>query len=314
MIIRDAKSEDKDAIVSVLKASLGEADLPLSNKIWNYKHENNPFGKSQVLLAVENGEVVGVRAFMKWNWQLGEESFIAYRAVDTATHPNHQGKGIFKKLTLEAVNIVNKNSGNFIFNTPNDQSRPGYLKMGWKTVGKVSVGIKPALNSFYKLSNESEEYKIEKVNEQSTYKLCNIWNEKLKTTKKLFTPKSPNYLYWRYENNPLQKYEVFSNDNIYITGYIKKRGRIRELRIAECIYKNISYRDEILKTVRKWSSKFGAQFITFSPFLAKNILWGIHGGYGPVLTLRELNIEHTQIQNISHIKNWASSLGDLELF
>ena len=31
-----------------------------------------------------------------------------------------------------------------MFNTPNDQSRPGYLKMGWQVVGRVPIGVRPA--------------------------------------------------------------------------------------------------------------------------------------------------------------------------
>ncbi len=29
-----------------------------------------------------------------------------------------------------------------VFNTPNDQSRPGYLKMGWSEVGRVPVAVR----------------------------------------------------------------------------------------------------------------------------------------------------------------------------
>ena len=31
----------------------------------------------------------------------------------------------------------------FVFNTPNDQSRPGYLRMGWRDVGRVPAAFRP---------------------------------------------------------------------------------------------------------------------------------------------------------------------------
>ena len=31
----------------------------------------------------------------------------------------------------------------FVFNTPNDKSRPGYLKMGWEEVGRVPITVRP---------------------------------------------------------------------------------------------------------------------------------------------------------------------------
>ena len=68
----------------------------------------------------------------------------AVRAVDTATHPDHQGKGIFTKLTLGAIPDLRDDGVDAIFNTPNDKSRPGYLKMGWSQVGRVPVGVRVA--------------------------------------------------------------------------------------------------------------------------------------------------------------------------
>lgn len=65
------------------------------------------------------------------------------RAVDTATLPSHQGKGIFSKLTMAAVDELTDAGVSAVFNTPNDKSRPGYLKMGWHQVGRVPVKIQP---------------------------------------------------------------------------------------------------------------------------------------------------------------------------
>ena len=31
-----------------------------------------------------------------------------------------------------------------MFNTPNDQSRPGYLKLGWREIGRPSIAARPA--------------------------------------------------------------------------------------------------------------------------------------------------------------------------
>ena len=123
MIIRQVKQEDTNSIIVLLQASLGESLLKKSAEIWNFKHVINPFGESTVLLAEEYSQILGVRAFMTWRWQMGTQVWNAYRAVDTATHPNHQGKGIFKKLTLQALEVVKQKGDCFIFNTPNNQSR-----------------------------------------------------------------------------------------------------------------------------------------------------------------------------------------------
>lgn len=316
MIIREAKPTDVAEIVDVLKASLGEADLPLSEDIWDYKHVQNPFGKSITLVAVEDERIIGVRAFMRWEWKYKETSFHTYRAVDTATHPDYRGKGIFKKLTLKAVEVAKEMDGDFIFNTPNDQSRPGYLKMGWQTSGKLRVGIRLSWLSFWKLWKNNQEYDISyKTSKKELENLCNAWNSELESGLGLFTPKSQEYLYWRYENNPLQHYEVFSGNGIYLAASVKKRKNIKELRVVECLVedKKAGFK-EAKDLINRWSTKFGVQVISYSPQLMK---WGgpsISGSIGPILTTRNLNLAIAEKPEMSRAEKWAYSLGDLELF
>lgn len=316
MEIREAIENDIPSIVQVLKASLGETDLPLSEEIWKYKHENNPFGKSIVLVAEEGEEIVGIRALMRWKWQKNNELFSALRAVDTATHPNFQGKGIFKKLTLSALEIAKKNDDNFVFNTPNDQSRPGYLKMDWKIVGKVNVALKPAFHSFWKFANAAHSYnRTIKLSDIEIEKICESWNKKLSQQGKLFTPKSREQLLWRYEENPLQGYEVIAKDNFYLAAYIKKRKGIKELRISECIYNHEEGRVGIIKkNLKLLCSKFNIQIVSYSPSLIDLGNFVYKGSIGPILTLRELNLIKETHKEIMSIETWCNSLGDLELF
>ena len=74
---------------------------------------------------------------MRWEFQRGDEVFRCVRAVDTATHPDYQGRGLFTRLTKAALPELVADGVKFVFNTPNDQSRPGYLKMGWQAVGRA---------------------------------------------------------------------------------------------------------------------------------------------------------------------------------
>ena len=314
MIIREASEEDIPEIVKVLKLSLGEQDLPLSESIWNYKHVENPFGRSLVFVAEEDNNIVGVRAFMRWQWKLRDKIYQAFRAVDTATHPSHQGKGIFKKLTLIAVEAAKKNGDNFIFNTPNDQSRPGYLKMGWEQVDKIKVALRPAYNSFWKFSSKNINYSVNKhCSFEELEELCAEWNEKLSSNKTLYTPKTANFLSWRYEKNPLQLYEVHANLGLYLAAYIKKRKGIKELRIAECIY-NENRKHEIIRLIKSLSKKFGAQVISYSPELLDLNYNLVNANIGPILTFKALNLSKQDHSNFREIANWNYSIGDLELF
>ena len=109
-----------------------------SSSTW--KHEQNPFGASPAWVAVDRRRgrrasarsCGGIRAPRR-------PARAAVRAVDTATAPAHQGKGIFRTLTTTAVEEMTAEGVDLVFNTPNDNSRPGYLRMGWSTVGRLPL-------------------------------------------------------------------------------------------------------------------------------------------------------------------------------
>jgi predicted N-acetyltransferase YhbS len=312
MQIREATEQDIPEILEVLKASLGETSSKKTEAVWRYKHVENPFGKSLDLVALENDEIIGIRALMRWKWQMGDQVFSTYRAVDTATHPDHQGKGVFKKLTLKAIEIAKENGNDFIFNTPNTQSLPGYLKMGWEEVNKLRIRIDPVnpLNwlgnkslKFYELNNNSSDAQLAR--------LVSKYNKLKAEENKLFTLKSPQYLYWRYENNPLQKYEVKADEDFYLAGYIKQHKYFKELRIAEHVFSNDIGREKINNAIKEFSKKFGAQLITSADL---NCGRGFSGNYGPVLTLRNVNLKSKLNQELLQLNKWSYTLGDLELF
>lgn len=313
MQIREATEQDIPEILEVLRASLGETSSKKTEAVWRYKHVENPFGKSLVLVAVENDSIIGVRALMRWKWQLGKKVFSTFRAVDTATHPKHQGKGVFKKLTLQAIEIVKENGDDFIFNTPNTQSLPGYLKMGWESVNKLKIQIKLA-NPIHWLTNYRSEtfYDIDNIDcgDQAT-NLIPKFNNLKAGENKLFTLKSLEYLQWRYENNPLQKYEVKGDQDYYIAGYIKEHKYFKELRITEHIFNDDTGFQKINRVVNELSKKFGAHIITSEGL---NSGFGFPGNYGPVLTLRDVNLSSNLKNKLMLLNNWSYSLGDLELF
>ena len=84
----------------------------------------------------------GFRAFLRWEWEREDIVQRAVRTVDTATDPDYQGRGIFTKLTMHALDEMRADDVDFVFNTPNDQSRPGYLKMGWQVAGRAGTSMR----------------------------------------------------------------------------------------------------------------------------------------------------------------------------
>ena len=143
LLIREYRDADEAAVLALLASSLGGGPTGTrSRALFRWKHLENPSGRSLMLLAECDERVIGLRAFMRWRFSGGGEVIQAVRAVDTATHPDYQGRGVFRTLTLEALDRL-RGDTDLVFNTPNEKSMPGYLKMGWRSLGRLPVLVAP---------------------------------------------------------------------------------------------------------------------------------------------------------------------------
>lgn len=117
---------------------------PRNEESFRWKHHDNASGPSPAGWLCTTGRVVGYRTYLRWRFldDAGKQ-VRAVRAVDTATDPAYQGMGIFRTLALRSVAELTLAGDAIVFNTPNDQSRPGYLKMGWSVARRLPVGVLP---------------------------------------------------------------------------------------------------------------------------------------------------------------------------
>ncbi|MEY2478438.1 MAG: hypothetical protein QOG87_3753 [Actinomycetota bacterium] len=145
LVVRAFRPEaDETAVLELFQASLGWKTDEVYRSFFRWKHSQNPFGPSSAWVAESDGRLAGFRTFLRWTWDVpGRGAVPAVRAVDTATHPDFQGRGVFSRLTLHALDELAREGVGFVFNTPNDKSRPGYLKMGWRLVARLPVWARP---------------------------------------------------------------------------------------------------------------------------------------------------------------------------
>ncbi len=139
--VRRATAADLAEILGLLQRSMGRAADERFDTLFRWKHLENAFGPSPMWVACSAGRIVGLRVFMRWEFDRAGRVLRAVRAVDTATDPDFQGRGIFRDLTMRGVEELRAEGVDFVFNTPNDKSRPGYLKMGWSEVGRAAAAV-----------------------------------------------------------------------------------------------------------------------------------------------------------------------------
>ena len=143
LVLRRVTPADEAALPALLGASLGWGSDERFVSFFAWKHKDNPFGASPAWVAVDGERVVGFRTFLRWELEGPDGVVRAVRAVDTATHPEYQRRGIFSGLTRRALEELPAEGVGLVFNTPNDRSGPGYLKLGWSEVGRLPVRFRP---------------------------------------------------------------------------------------------------------------------------------------------------------------------------
>lgn len=311
MVIRKASEIDIPKIIELLKISLGETLIPKSEVLWKWKHLDNPFGKSPVLLAEENGQLIGVRAFLKWEYSENGKFHPACRAIDTATHPDHQGKGIFKNLTLSLIDEIKKDGVALIFNTPNSKSTPGYISMGWEKWGKLPL----KLNFHF---NKSKKYKNENSDWEQVSPLIDVIESSDFIGPKIQTRLVPGYMRWRYRDNPLFPYHYLSDGENYLLIYRIKEGKMgREFRICDFFtLRNLPHESqkELKRLLNHRIKSSGCRFTSFSGLTYPDQKVLDIGALpimniGPLVTLRKIKEDISPME-----KSWGWSLGDLEVF
>src|SRR5437762_662527 len=140
--LRPLEPADRGNVLALLATSLGRGEDPRFDLLYAWKHEQNVFGRSEVLVAADDNAIVGFRAFMRWQFERRGQVVEAVRAVDTATHPDYQGRGVFTRLTMSSIDRLRHDRLSFVVNTPNDQRSPGYLHIGCRVVAGRPIAVR----------------------------------------------------------------------------------------------------------------------------------------------------------------------------
>jgi hypothetical protein len=108
---------------------------PFSYDWWNWKFKSNPAGfwgeEGDMWVAESNGRLIGYYAIMPEKLKFGSETITVAQSVDTATHPDFRGMGIFPTLA-QKVYMESRNRYRFIYGYPSEMAFKGFSRLGWK--------------------------------------------------------------------------------------------------------------------------------------------------------------------------------------
>ena len=319
---RAATDDDRPDVLRLLEASLGWDLAAGLGAYFEWKHLDNPFGRSPAWVALDGDRIVGFRTFLRWEYEDRDRNLQrAVRAVDTATHPDYQGRGIFRLLTLAAVEQMTSEGVNFVFNTPNDQSRPGYLKMGWQQVGRppTSVRLRSPLGLVRMLASRVPADRwprpgtagapaVEVLGDRRVDDLL----ASLAPPAGLRTRRTRDYLQWRYGFAPLG-YRALSAGRDPAEGVavfrVRRRGKAAEAALCEVLAPG-GARGTARHLARAVARTTGADYVVRIGPPAPLAGFLPLPRQGPILTWRALD---TTAVAPPALDGWDLSLGDVEL-
>jgi GNAT superfamily N-acetyltransferase len=306
----------------LLARSLGWEDNAEFGEFFAWKHDHNPFGSSPSWVAIADGRVVGFRTFLQWRFEHPDgRPRRAVRAVDTATSPDFHRRGIFRLLTSNALEELREEGFDFIFNTPNAQSRAGYLQMGWVEIGRVHTAVRMARLSSARrlLANRvrADRWALAcDVGVPAPAVLSDARVELLLDRQprppRLRTARSLEYWRWRYGHGP-HGYRSLAADGDPAKGLaifrVRHRGSAIEAVVSEVVVSNDDSctRRELLELVARAS---GADYAVIMGMSALRAGFVRVPRIGPVLTWRTLSDDPAP----ARISDVDLVLGDVEVF
>lgn len=335
VVTRAYHTDDRAAVLRLLTETMaGGPTGERTADFFAWKHERNPFGPSLALVAEADDRIVGFRTFMRWRFVRDDHAVHAVRAVDTATHPAYQGRGIFTQLTRAALEVAAEHDVDMVFNTPNSHSLPGYRKMGWSPVGAVPIAIrvaKPLAFARGLRTRTTHAARPAPVPPISLPPLAGVLDDTAgvqalldsagQPGDRLRTDRDANYLHWRYAQVPDLNYRAIV-DRVgarlrgLAIGRPRWRGRLVELTLSEVI---VSRGDRA--TARRLLTKAAACGVDHvATYLAgwptaerarRRAAYVNVPGQSMTLVARSVD---PQVDVHTSLDDWALSLGDLEVF
>ena len=273
IIIRTANSQDREGVLTLLNQVFQKQQRTSDNNrdsaFWEWKYENNPFGRAVLHLGEYKGEILATATFWPWKLQINNIKYHFFQPCDTVVSEKARGKGLFKRINMARIDYARNVGADAIFNFPNENSLPGYLKMGWYFLGKVKWMVRVlrplTVTSGMLRNKQSEKLSVPNHLRINSEKVNTLDLEGDIQSGFLHTAVTRDYLKWRYVNHPTRSYGIIMfrmEDSV--TGAavftLSKRHKMKEMVITELLGK-VEYTSQLMKKVIREAKKMKIGYV-----------------------------------------------------
>jgi hypothetical protein len=130
-LIERLSSSNLYHLQTLYKASFGKfVSLALLQK----KYDTKTFGAEWIgyLALTHDRKPAAYYGIIPCHFKINGSIQLAAQSADTMTHPAHRQKGLFVALAKKTYALAQAENIQFVFGFPNQQSYPGFVKLGWE--------------------------------------------------------------------------------------------------------------------------------------------------------------------------------------
>jgi GNAT superfamily N-acetyltransferase len=335
-------------LVTLAKSYYDSGEI-ISDDYLSWQYNRNPSGFPFYALANYGEQIVGQYIVIPIRYRYQESMYSGTLSLNTLTHPDFQGKGLFTKLANSTYELCSSKTVDFTIGFPNPLSHGGFIKkLDFQEIGRCNLLVKPIRPfNLFKDFLKRKKFKhggdipfnwktINKDGVQLTnfgltqHEEYTIFWESLSKSK-IMIDKDFEFLKWRYFDIPGRKYHVIQ---------AKRENKITAicvLRIEKVLMTNtaiimdffvldahISDGNVLLKSILKELKHQQVNLVSLIESFDKPILKILKQNNfrkvpkrflpQPIPVIFRAHRELKEIEKINEFSNWSFSFGDYDIF
>jgi GNAT superfamily N-acetyltransferase len=240
---RRFEDEDQSDVLDLLRSTY---DGWHSREYWDWKFKRNPNGRPIIWIAEDGDKVVGCYVLNPVGIRIGRVSVLGAQSVDAAVDVTYRGRGIFKRLAINALKQASREGIAITYAFPTDIAYKGQISVGYqpafmvpkmfnilnlshlvesefgrgflrKASNILSLRERSALHGVHTISKEK--LAIREISYfDSRFEV--FWRRICEQNPNVLIERNLDYLRWRYFGNPEKNYSVYvCEENNEIVGY-----------------------------------------------------------------------------------------------
>lgn len=95
------------------------------------------------LVGLSGQDVVGMQTYSPWPYQYDGRRYVSLQSGATLVHPAFRGKRLFQRMLMQGTALARTRGVDFFMGFPVPMSYPGFLKDGWRDMGKLRWWTRP---------------------------------------------------------------------------------------------------------------------------------------------------------------------------